>query len=60
MVVKGSATSEKICDFNEKLMHNAERQVYLIWDGHPTNPSKKVKSYIASLEDMLYVFVLPF
>lgn len=59
MVVKGSVTSEKICDFLEKLMHNAEKPVYLIWDGHPTHRSKKVKEYIASFDGKLKVFVLP-
>lgn len=59
MVVKGSVTSEKICDFLEKLMHNAEKPVFLIWDGHPTHRSKKVKEYIASFDGKLKVFVLP-
>ena len=59
MVVKGSVTSEKICDFLEKLMHNAEKPVYLIWDGHPTHRSKKVKAYIASFDGKLEVFALP-
>jgi hypothetical protein len=26
LLVKGSVTSEKICDFLEKLMHNAEKR----------------------------------
>ncbi len=59
MVVKGSVTSEKICDFLKKLMHNAEKPVYLIWDGHPTHRSKKVKEYIASFDGKLEAFVLP-
>jgi transposase len=59
MVVKGSVNSEKICDFLEKLMHNAEKPVYLIWDGHPTHRSKKVKEYIASFNGKLKVFILP-
>ena len=59
MVVKGSVNSEKICDFLEKLMHNAEKPVYLIWDGHPTHRSKKVKECIASFDGKLKVFILP-
>jgi transposase len=59
LVVKGSVNSEKICDFLEKLMHNAEKPLYLIWDGHPTHRSKKVKEYIASFDGKLEVFVLP-
>ena len=59
MVVKGSVNSEKICDFLERLMHNTEKPVYLIWDGHPTHRSKKVKEYIASFDGKLEVFALP-
>lgn len=59
MVVKGSVTSEKICDFLKRLMHDAEKPLYLIWDGHPTHRSKKVKEYIASFDGKLEVFVLP-
>jgi len=59
MVVKGSVNSEKICDFLERLMHNAENPVFLIWDGHPTHRSKKVKEYIASFNGKLKVFFLP-
>jgi transposase len=59
IVVKGSVNSERICDFLEKLMHNAEKPVYLIWDGHPTHRSKKVKECIASFDGKLKVFILP-
>ena len=38
-------------------MHNAEKPVYLIWDGHPTHRSKKVKEYIAFFEGKLEVGV---
>lgn len=59
MVVKGSVTSEKICDFLDKLMHNAENPIFLIWDGHPTHRSKKVKEHIASFDGKLEVYFLP-
>jgi transposase len=59
MVVKGSVTAEKICNFLEKLMHNAENPVFLIWDGHPTHRSKRVQECIASFDGKLQVFVLP-
>lgn len=59
MVVKGSVASEEICNFLGKLMHNAEKPVFLVWDGHPTHRSKKVKDYIASFNGKLEVFVLP-
>jgi transposase len=59
MVVKGSVASEKICDFLDRLMHNAEKPIFLIWDGHPTHRSKKVKEHIASFDGKLEVYVLP-
>jgi transposase len=59
MVVKGSVNSDKICDFLDKLMHNAKKPVFLIWDGHPTHRSKKVKDHIVSFDGKLEVYVLP-
>ena len=59
MVLKARVASERICDFLDRLMHNAERPVFLIWVGHPTHRSKKVKEYIASFDGKLEVFLLP-
>jgi len=59
MVVKGSVSSDQICDFLVRLMHNAEKPIFLIWDGHPTHGSKKVKQCIESFDGMLEVYTLP-
>ena len=59
MVVKGNVSADKICDFLDRLMHNAEKPIFLIWDGHPTHRSKKVKDHIASFDGKLEVYVLP-
>jgi transposase len=59
MVVKSSVTSDRLCEFLDKLMHNAEKPIFLIWDGHPTHRSKKVKDHIASFDGKLEVYVLP-
>ena len=59
MVIKGSVSSEQVCEFLEKLMHHADRPVFLIWDGHPTHRSKKVKGCIASFDGKLEVYTLP-
>jgi transposase len=59
MVVKGSVSAKHICDFLNKLMHNAEGPVFLIWDGHPTHRSRKVKECIASFDGRLEVYTLP-
>jgi len=59
MVVKGGVTSEQTCDFLNRLMHGTDQPVFLIWDGHPTHRSKKVKECIASFDGKLEVFTLP-
>jgi transposase len=59
MVVKGSVASDQICEFLQRLMHNAPRPVFLIWDGHPTHKSKKVKDCINSYNGQLEVYTLP-
>lgn len=59
MVVKGGVSAQQICDFLIKLMHNAENPVFLIWDGHPTHRSKKVKECIDSFQGKLQVYTLP-
>lgn len=40
-------------------MYHADRPVFLIWDGHPTHRSKKVKECIASFDGKLEVYTLP-
>ena len=59
MVIKGGVSSEQVCEFLEKLMYHADRPVFLIWDGHPTHLSKKVKECIASFDGKLEVYTLP-
>jgi hypothetical protein len=48
MIVKGTVSSDEICEFLKRLMHDHNHKVFLIWDGHPTNKSKKVKECISS------------
>jgi transposase len=59
MIVKGSVSSEQICDLLNRLMYGAENPVFLIWDGHPTHRSKKVRECIESFGGKLEVFTLP-
>jgi transposase len=59
MLIEGSVSSEHICDFLARLMHNTDEPVFLIWDGHPTHRSKKVKECIASFDGKLEVYTLP-
>lgn len=59
IIVQGSVSSDHICDFIHRLMHNAQHPVFLIWDGHPTHKSKIVQECIHSFEGRLEVYVLP-
>lgn len=59
MVIKGSVSADQICDFLKRLMHNAENPIFLIWDGHPTHRSKKVKQCVDSFGGKLEVYTLP-
>ena len=59
MVNQGAVTAVVICDFLKKLMHNAQNPVFLIWDGHPTHKSKKVRKCIESFDGKLEVYLLP-
>jgi transposase len=59
MVHQGTVTSSIICDFLKRLMHNAQNYVFLIWDGHPTHKSKKVRECIESFDGKLEVYLFP-
>lgn len=59
MIVHGTVRAEQICVFLNRLMVARDHKVFLIWDGHPTHKSKKVKECIASFEGRLEVFLLP-
>lgn len=59
MVFKESASADHICEFLQRLMHNATKPIFLIWDGHPTHRSKKVKECIDSFSGKLEVYSLP-
>ena len=59
MVVKGSVTAEHICDLLTRLMHGAEKPVFLIWDGHPIHRAGIVQECIDSFGGKLEVYKLP-
>lgn len=59
MVHKGSITADVICNFLNRLMHGAQNPIFLIWDGHPTHRSKKVRECIESYDGELEVYFLP-
>lgn len=59
MLVKGTVHSDEICEFLKRLMHGHNHKIFLIWDGHPTHKSKKVKDCIALFNGRLEIFLLP-
>jgi transposase len=59
MIVKGTVSSDEVCEFLKRLMHGHNHKVFLIWDGHPTHKSKKVKEYVSSSNGRLEIFLLP-
>jgi transposase len=59
MVNQGTVTADVLCNFLKRLMHNAQQPIFLIWDGHPTHKSKKVRECVESFEGKLEVYLLP-
>jgi transposase len=59
MVNQGTVTADVMCDFLKRLMHNSQNPVFVIWDGHPTHKSKKVRECIESYDGKLEVYFLP-
>lgn len=59
MTVEGRVNAGVFIDFLKRLVHNAERPVFLIVDGHAAHKAKKVERYVESLEGRLELFFLP-
>ena len=59
MTVKGRVGAVKFIEFLKRLIHNAERLIFLIVDGHPAHKAKCVARYVESVKDCLQLFFLP-
>lgn len=59
MTVKGRVGAAKFIDFLKRLIHNAERMIFLIVDGHPAHKAKMVTRFVESAKDRLQLFFLP-
>lgn len=55
----GSFTAAMFIEFCKKLLHDTDGPVYLIVDGHPTHKAKAVKTFVASTNGQLKLFILP-
>ena len=59
MTVKGRIGAPKFIEFLKRLVHNAERMIFLIVDGHPAHKAKSVARFTESVKERLRVFFLP-
>ena len=56
---EGMLNAEVFCDFLKRLLHNAERPIYIIVDNHPVHRSYKVRDFVESTKGRLKMFFLP-
>jgi transposase len=59
MTIKGRVTARVFISFLERLIHNADRPIFLIVDAHPAHKAKLVERFVASTAGRLRVFFLP-
>lgn len=59
MVTRGKVNGPQYLEFLKRLIHNTQRPVFLVVDGHPVHKSRAVKDYVASTSGKLRLFYLP-
>lgn len=59
MLTKGRVNGPVFVEFLKRLMHNAQRPIFLILDGGSFHRSGPVRDYVRSLEGKLQLFFLP-
>jgi transposase len=59
MTVKGRVTAPVFIQFLKRLIHNADRPIFLILDGHPSHKAKMVERFVDHLNGRLRLFFLP-
>lgn len=59
MGVEGKLNADVFIDFLKRLIHGAERPVFLIVDGHPVHRSRKVKNFVHDCDGALELYYLP-
>ena len=59
MVTKERLTGTVFIEFLKRLIHDADKPVFLILDGHPVHRSAKVKKFVDSTNGGLRLFFLP-
>jgi len=59
MVTEQRLTTPVFIEFLKRLLHGAERPVFLVVDGHPVHRSKRVREFVEATEGRLKLFFLP-
>ena len=59
MGVEGRVNAGVFIAFSKRLLHGAERPIFLIVDGHPSHKAKKVNEFVKSTQGKLRLFFLP-
>lgn len=59
MTVNSRVGAKVFIEFLKRLLHNAERTIFLIVDGHPAHKAKSVARFVESMDDRLQLFFLP-
>lgn len=59
MAYESSFTSDTLLSFLRKLKKGTKKKMTLILDGHPTHKTKKVKSYLESIDHQIKIYYLP-
>jgi transposase len=59
MAFEGRLNAELFCDFLKRLLHNADKPIYVIVDNHPVHRSYKVREFVESTQGRLKIFFLP-
>jgi transposase len=59
MLHEGRVTAEVFVEFLRRLMHDAERPVILVVDGHSTHKAKRVREFVEAQQGRLKLVFLP-
>jgi transposase len=59
MCTDGRLNAGVFIEFLKRLLHNAEKPIFLIVDGHPAHKAKKVCKFIDSVSPRLELYFLP-
>jgi len=59
MTVEGRVNARVFVEFLQRLLHNAERPIFLIVDRHPSHKAKMVRKFVEKQEGRLRLFFLP-